>query len=491
MRLIKSYRNLQKPVKATLWFAFSNFFQKGIAFLLIPIFTRFMLPEQYGQYSVFQSWYSVLVIVVTLSLGKNVFHKGMMEFEDQKEQYTASMAGLGMLSTLVFTMVYLVAPAFWNEITRLSTRLTLLMFVEFFFFSTFDCWSSRKRFDFDYSAVVSLSLAVAALTAIVSVPAVISAHSGAPGTEGSVAIVCKVAVGAAIYAIPLVFVLKKSKEVFNWRYWKFALLFNLPVIVHLMSTVLLQNVDRIMIARMCGDYEAGIYSIAYSMAMVLLIVNVSINGSLTPWTFKAIKANNEHEVRKIGSTYLAFVALINTLLVCIAPEVVNLVATGTYRDAVYIIPPVAASVVFIAMQDLFLNIEYYYSKTRLIMGATMIAAAANVALNMVFIKLYGYMAAGYTTLACYILLSAVHFVCYRSICSKKKIEGLYDIRFFVMVSLVSTGIMMLMLALYPYPVARYTFLAMFTIIIVLNRRVVFAALKSLASKDLSVEADGL
>lgn len=178
MRLIKSYRNLQKPVKATLWFAFSNFFQKGIAFLLIPIFTRFMLPEQYGQYSVFQSWYSVLVIVVTLSLGKNVFHKGMMEFEDQKEQYTASMAGLGMLSTLVFTMVYLVAPAFWNEITGLSTRLTLLMFVEFFFFSTFDCWSSRKRFDFDYSAVVSLSLAVAALTAIVSVPAVISAHSG-------------------------------------------------------------------------------------------------------------------------------------------------------------------------------------------------------------------------------------------------------------------------------------------------------------------------
>ncbi|MBX9034602.1 lipopolysaccharide biosynthesis protein [Gordonibacter massiliensis (ex Traore et al. 2017)] len=481
MRLVSTYRALQRPVKATLWFAFANFFQKGIAFLLIPVFTRFMLPEQYGQYSVFQSWYSVLVIVVTLSLGKSVFHKGMVEFADSKEQYTSSMVGLGMLSTAIFTVVYLAAPSFWNGLTGLSTELTLLMFVEFFFFSAFDCWCSRKRFDFDYAGVVALSLIIAAVTAIVSVPAVVLTHSEAPGAEGLVAIVCKVVVSIVVYAIPLIFVLKKSREVFNWKYWKFALLFNLPVIVHLLSTVLLQNADRLMIAQICGDYEAGIYSIAYSMAMVLLIVNVSINGSLTPWTFKAIEANSVREIRRIGSIYLVFVAFINVLLVCVAPEVVNLVATEAYRDAVYIIPPVAASVVFIALQDLFLNIEYYYSKTKLIMGATVIAATVNVLLNLVFINLFGYLAAGYTTLVCYVLVSVVHFACYRSICMQKKLNGFYDLRFLVVVALVSTIFMLCMLLLYPYPTIRYAFLLLLAAVAFLKRKAIGLAIRTLIS----------
>lgn len=236
-----------------------------------------------------------------------------------------------------------------------------------------------------------------------------------------------------------------------------------------------------MIAQICGDYEAGIYSIAYSMAMVLLIVNVSINGSLTPWTFKAIEANSVREIRRIGSIYLVFVAFINVLLVCVAPEVVNLVATEAYRDAVYIIPPVAASVVFIALQDLFLNIEYYYSKTKLIMGATVIAATVNVLLNLVFINLFGYLAAGYTTLVCYVLVSVVHFACYRSICMQKKLNGFYDLRFLVVVALVSTIFMLCMLLLYPYPTIRYAFLLLLAAVAFLKRKAIGLAIRTLIS----------
>ncbi len=40
-------------------------------------------------------------------------------------------------------------------------------------------------------------------------------------------------------------------------------------------------------------------------------------------------------------------------------------------------------------------------KTQFLMAASMAAAGANVVLNFIFIRLFGYIAAGYTTLACY------------------------------------------------------------------------------------------
>lgn len=44
------------------------------------------------------------------------------------------------------------------------------------------------------------------------------------------------------------------------------------------------------------------------------------------------------------------------------------------------------------------------------MAASMAAAGANVVLNFIFIRLFGYIAAGYTTLACYMLYSVGHYI---------------------------------------------------------------------------------
>ena len=80
----------------------------------------------------------------------------------------------------------------------------------------------------------------------------------------------------------------KGKKFCIWKYWKYALLFNLPLIPHYLSQVVLASSDRIMISRLIGDSEAGIYSLAYSLSLIMTLFNSALMQTLSPWIYQKI-----------------------------------------------------------------------------------------------------------------------------------------------------------------------------------------------------------
>ena len=62
-RFVTKYKKMSVVTKAALWFTFATVLQKGISFFTVPIFTRIMSTEQYGIFSVYLSWISVLTIL--------------------------------------------------------------------------------------------------------------------------------------------------------------------------------------------------------------------------------------------------------------------------------------------------------------------------------------------------------------------------------------------------------------------------------------------
>ncbi|MCI5901810.1 MAG: polysaccharide biosynthesis C-terminal domain-containing protein, partial [Blautia sp.] len=58
----------------------------------------------------------------------------------------------------------------------------------------------------------------------------------------------------------------------------------------------------------------------------------------------------------------------------------------------------------------FANVEIYFDQNRFAMFISMIGALLNIGLNYVFIRLFGYIAAAYTTLFCYIVFAASHYI---------------------------------------------------------------------------------
>lgn len=85
LELMNRYKKMSAGVKASLWFMGCNILQKGISFITVPIFTRMMTASDYGVYSLFCSWESVLAIFVTLNLSYQVFNNGMVKYSHDKD----------------------------------------------------------------------------------------------------------------------------------------------------------------------------------------------------------------------------------------------------------------------------------------------------------------------------------------------------------------------------------------------------------------------
>ncbi|MDS9385551.1 polysaccharide biosynthesis C-terminal domain-containing protein, partial [Streptococcus pneumoniae] len=93
------------------------------------------------------------------------------------------------------------------------------------------------------------------------------------------------------------------------------------------------------------------------------------------------------------------------LTISLGPEIIQLFAPKQYYEAIRIIPPVALSVYFMFLYPIFGNIEFYFEANHFVMWASIGGAIMNIFLNFIFLKHFGYIAAGYTTLFCYILFA--------------------------------------------------------------------------------------
>ena len=157
-KILTIYKNIPTPAKASIWFTAMTVLQKGISFLVIPIYTRLLTPSEYGYYAIYLSWFSILSIFATLNLQAGVFNNGMMKWENDRERYISSMQGLSTLSTvLVFTVFFLGKNLFLNA-TGIDLPLLFALFIALFFTQSFRYWSAYQRYNFAYKKLVAVTI---------------------------------------------------------------------------------------------------------------------------------------------------------------------------------------------------------------------------------------------------------------------------------------------------------------------------------------------
>lgn len=163
-----------------------------------------------------------------------------------------------------------------------------------------------------------------------------------------------------------------------------------------------------MIKRIIGDTEAGLYSFAYNVGMIFQVITNSLDTAWTPWFFEKMEAKDYPSIRRVANGYTAFVSLGAIALMLISPEIVTILGGAKYAPSRYVAIPIVLAMYYSFLYTLPSSIEYYYKKTVLIAIGTLGAAAVNIALNAYFIPRFGYIAAAYTTVVCYLLYYAIH-----------------------------------------------------------------------------------
>ncbi len=451
-----TYKNMSLTIRASLLFTFCGLIQKGISVIAVPIYTRIMSAEDYGQYSVYYSWDGIITIFATLNMWNYLINNGMIEFKDRKEDFIASLQGLAAVITISWFLVYLPFSNSWCQMTGLTQTLMLVMFAELFTKPSFEYWSAVKRYNYDAKSTVIATIIISVVTPIVVIPVVLLSEQ-----KGVAAILSKNIVTIAVYLVIAIGMIKKSTHFFDIEFWKYALKFNLPLVPHFLSMMVLQSSDRIMIERISSSADAGIYSVAYQAASALSIFNTAVLNTFVPYTYKAIEAGEEQKVGKRSLPLIIFIGVINFMAALSAPEIVRVLAPEKYYTAIYVIPPVAMSNLLMFLFNLFANIEYYYKETKLVAIASMISAIANIILNYIFINKYGFIAAGYTTVVCYVIFSFCHYIFMRRV-SKKYMNGkkIYDAKMLLLIvgGFVFASVAITWLYDYKFMFARYILL---------------------------------
>lgn len=468
MKLMNRFKKLPLAVKASVVYLFGNIISKALAYITTPIYTRLLSSEEYGQASVFYTWQQIIGILAMFNLSSGVFNNGMVDYPNKRDEYSYSMLVLSWLITSIVVVPLIVSFPYTNRWLELPFGLIVLMCLTFYFMPAYKFWIAKQRYEYKYklplvfAVFISIGSPLFAILCILLYPDD-KLNGRLWGAEGFLIF---------IYLFFILYIIYKSHYKLDTSFWKPAFLFNLPLLPHYLSILVLGGSDRIMISRLVGDQQTAYYTVAYSVAVAIVVIWSAINSSLVPYTYEKCKIGDYSSISKITSPILYGFALICFFVCLLSPEIVRIMATEEYMEAIYVIPPVIGGVFFQVQYYIYANIVYYHKRPKYVMYASVLAATLNIVLNFIFIPKFGYVAAGYTTLICYIIQAlfdyfAMRRVVGRSVYSMKHITFLSAIVIFLSVT---SGL------LYQFIFLRYIFILSIMIVLVFNRKKFFIIL---------------
>ena len=469
----KKVSKSSKALKAGIWYTISNFLIKGIGFITMPIFTRIMTSNDIGMFSNITSWFSILAIVTTFEIYSSI-SIARFDYKDDLNSYISSTLVLGTLITGVFYAIVLIFNSFFQDLFMVDFMTLNLIFIYLLVYPAIQMYQMKSRIKYDYKKSVFISiLNVIASTGISLILVSIMSNKLNGRILGYF-------IPLIVIAITIYIILIKSGEKISKKYWKYALKISFPLIWHLLAGYILSSSDKIMITKIISPTANALYSVSYTISMVVSILWASMNNAWSPWAYEKMDEKDYNSLRTKSKPYTLFFLIIVFTFMLITPELLLIMGGNYYLQAKYVMPPVMVGYIFQFIYSLFVNIEFYHKKQKNIAFGTIVAALVNVILNLIFIPIFGYVAAAYTTLIGYILLYIIHFLFVKRLgCS-----DWYDNKFFFKVSIISIIFIPICNILYTYNILRYI---VFSVIIlylsVVSIKNFKLLIKSLKTKD--------
>lgn len=410
--------SVNKEQKASVLYLFATLFNKGIAFLTVPVFTRLLSTSDYGIVTTYNSWVDILTVVLSLALYMAI-RTSFVDFKDETMKFLNTVITFTLLISTMFgiiaiLVVYFVEGAnlifvFWAVIQGASSALLL-------------DYTQYLMMDFKYvkrALYISLPNFLGVLFSLL----VIFLFPSSNRYLGRIVPTMLVYLVFGFFVLFKIY--SKQKPKLNKEHLRYGLSISLPLVFHGIALNILSQSDRTMITLIAGASQTGIYSLVYNFGMIATVLTTALEGVWIPWFMIKINEKNINEINTKASDYIKLMTCAMSALILVGPEILKFLADPTYWEGVSIIPPVILSNYFIFAYTFYVNIEHYYKKTIGITINTIIAAITNIALNFVLIPKYGYIAASYTTLVAYIIALLLH-----ARCSRKIEKTAYPLRIF-------------------------------------------------------------
>ena len=485
-KITDKIQKIPLTVKVSVAYAVCSILQRCLSFFTMPIFTRLLTEEQYGLFVVYQSWNGILSIFITLNLAFGSFSKAMIKFEKNRDEFIASVQGICLLLAGAFLAIYLPFNRLWNKLFELPTLFICIMVLEILGATAIQLWSGKKRFEFKYKSVVALTIITSFVSPVLAFILVKSTEDKGFARILGYSIIT-ILVGLVIFVMNLL----RGKKLYNKEYWRYCFSFNIPLLAYYLSQMIFNQSDRIMIDHIVGRDKAAIYGVAYSLGMVLTFIINATNNSYIPWLYLKIKDGKVEENKKVSVLISAMMTIMLSVVIWLAPEITLVAGGKKYMEALNVIPPVAISLLLLFYSQMFICIEFYYEQKKKLVIASSVSAILNLVLNWIFIPVFGFVAAAYTTLFSYLVFTIANYIAMKKILLERNLEDrAYDYKRMILLFISLVCVSVVGVLLYPYLWVRIAFAFIVLLMLFIKRKTLYSIYKIVFSKESSSESSG-
>jgi O-antigen/teichoic acid export membrane protein len=385
----------------------ASILSKLIAVALLPLYTRYLTPADYGAAEVMFAAIVSASIVVRFGLIEAVLRFYYKDDEDPGRVVASSFAGLFWLATVgALIALPFATPISEALLDRPAPDLARIAIGGLWVLTMFEFMLTLFRLEERARAFFLTTIVNVLVTIGLTVVLVVGAGEGARGLLlGSYA-------SGAVFVLGLIVLQRRRLSLFFDRALLRRLLrFGLPTMPAEVSLYLLNFVDRIIIVRSVGLAEAGLYSLAIKFAQA---VNVLVRGFQLAWPPLAYSIRDDGEARRAYATvvtlFVAGCAFVVTGMWLFSRWIVRALAAPEFFDSYEAVGLIATAVTLYAVYMVLVVILGRTGRTEFNLPATLAALAANVVLNLILVPSLGIVGAGLALVASYVVVLTLMYV---------------------------------------------------------------------------------
>jgi O-antigen/teichoic acid export membrane protein len=390
-------------LKSAVVFGVGSGLQRGVAFLLLPVYTRVLTPAEYGALSVLLAVTSAAAIVFAFGLDMGLFRSFFLHADERRRVFVGSVWRLLVVAPVLAAVACaLIAAPFVHGIPRVTpfdVFLALLagaLYVGASAVPLVVLRVQRRLRDFMLLSLVD-AIATPALTLIL----VVGLHKGIVGWLIASAASNAILLVAAFRIVPWERGIPFERETVLG-----AMRFGATLIPHAFALWALFLIDRGVLAGLVGAHELGIYSLAANLAIPVAIAITSLNQAMMP----AYASAGVHPEQRDHLAGLIVIQLTGVFAICLTGALLGgpvllLVSPHSYHDAAPLVAWIVLGYAFLGLYFVPMNgITLGAGRSSFVWVVSALGAASNVALLLIFVPSDGILAAAIASAAAYLVL---------------------------------------------------------------------------------------
>lgn len=370
-----------------------NTLKSLVPLFMLPILTMHLSTQEFGLLSLIETTILFLTPFILLNINSAINVEYFKLQNNEIKDYITNALLLSLLSFLFFLSIFLIFKEFISSLFSVNQEIVVLLVVFSFLrvvssvvLSLFQVTQQVNKF-----AIFSLFQTIVDFT--LSYLFVVLYQHGYLGRLEGIYISFFIASLIGMYLLVKMDYLGKI----TFNYSKDILKFGLPLIPHAIGGTVIAMSDRYFISYFCGNEEVGLYTVAYQISALMLLISISVNQAWSPMLFRMLK---DEEINKVYlySIYLFVFFIFCSCVVYISKDLLFYIFVDeNFYGAKEFFFYLLVGFVFQSFYFLVINYLFFQKRTALLAKITVFGAILNMILNYYFIQIYGTIGVAYAT----------------------------------------------------------------------------------------------